>query len=348
MKYVRTWTTIFTFFATIAAQASSVQELLLTSGRIDLKTDTITLPLHEGHLKDGRNLWYVLTDVSDARLAKKQGLVYAPGLSNASKVAGTRTADRDSQGELVFSAGSIDFSPIRAITPGDSPNLFPPKAAQPGSVADAEYSPYVVVGTENATYNAPILAFDVQASDISFCQGNVDYSRVHDKVVSICPGTHQVTLKLSHGFASAEPLVYLSFDANNPVAATMEAATYVPALEQLKGKGVTLKLYAITNGDTGTTNPNRQGFGSALLGEGSPLNILTGIPTLEDGYSPLWDIQIAQWTDSAITEGRRHLVTSAGEIHQAVKSGELGAFGGGVLGSSGILVNCPAVAILNP
>ena len=331
------------------ASAGTVQTQLLASGVIDLSSDTVTLPLHLGKLKDGRELWYVLLDASDEAAAQAQGLVYAPALESAASAPSTRHAVADATGQLIFDHGSADFSGTRAVTPGDAPNLFPPKSATPGSVGSADYSPYVVVG--GIVYNAPIVAFDVDAAQISFCGPNptIDHTILHDKVVKICPetGKNSVTLALSHGFANGKPLVYVSLDSNNPVASAMEGATYAPALDELKAVGATLPLYAVTNGETGKSNPMRQGLDSALSGDGSPLNVLTGIPTLSPlPYSPLWDLHLATWTNQAVTSGQRSLLTGAQAFQKAFAAGELTGFGGGGLGSSGLLVNCPALAIL--
>lgn len=38
---------------------------LLKSGEVDLDEGTITLPLYEGALKNGKTVWYVLTDTTD-------------------------------------------------------------------------------------------------------------------------------------------------------------------------------------------------------------------------------------------------------------------------------------------
>jgi hypothetical protein len=68
-----------------------------------------------------------------------------------------------------------------------APNSFPPKAFRPGSVGDKDYTPLVrIENAGNHIYNAPIVAFDVNAKQVSFCNGNPDYSLVHDKVVKIC------------------------------------------------------------------------------------------------------------------------------------------------------------------
>lgn len=333
------------------ASPGSVSVQLLASGKIDLVNDTVTVPLHHGHLKDGRELWYVVIDSSDAQDAKAKGLVFAPALSQAANDPGTRTLTRDQNGQFYFDRGTVDFSAIRSVTPGNAPNLFPPKAATPGSVGDSGYSPYVKyqVGGKVIVYNAPIVAFNVSATAISFCDSKapVDHSIVNDKVVRICPRTGEVTLGLSHGFAEGKPLIYVSLDSNDPVAAALEGATYAPALNSLKGSGATLPLFAVTNGQTGKANPERQGFDSALSGDGSPLNVLTGIPTLSSApYSPLWDLHVAAWTDAAITAGKSVALKSAEQFGSTYAAGLISGLGGADLPSSGLLVNCPAIAIL--
>lgn len=101
---------------------------------------------------------------------------------------GARVATLQANASLIFNNGTVDFSPNCTITPGEMPNPFPPEAAQPGSVGDSDYSPLVLVeNASNHIYNAPMVAFDVDSSQISFCDGNPDYSLVHDKVVRICP-----------------------------------------------------------------------------------------------------------------------------------------------------------------
>ena len=115
-----------------------------------------------------------------------------------------RTGTLQADGTLVFDSGKVDFSPERKLTPGDAPNAFPPKAAQPGSVGDQNYSPLVHIQNAGDTiYNAPMIAYNVPASQIEFPNGNPDYRLVHDKVVSISPKAGTVTLRLTTGFSFA-------------------------------------------------------------------------------------------------------------------------------------------------
>src|SRR6185369_8507471 len=112
---------------------------------------------------------------------------------------GARTASFDENNNLVFDKGSVDFKPVRSVTPGALSTPFPPAAAQPGSVGDQNYSPVVRVG--NTFYNAPVIAFDVEANEINFTEGNVDYSKVHDEVLAIDTTDNTVTLQMVNGFS---------------------------------------------------------------------------------------------------------------------------------------------------
>jgi len=101
-----------------------------------------------------------------------------------------------------FDAGTVNFAPERKIIPGPPGHEFPPTFATPGSVGDANYGPLVkIVNAANVIYNAPMVAFDVDANAISFPNGNVDYSKVHDQVVAIDPVNMTVTINLINGFS---------------------------------------------------------------------------------------------------------------------------------------------------
>jgi hypothetical protein len=326
------------------AAAPVVVNQLLKSAKVDLTRQVATLPLRLGHLKDGRNVWFVLTDTNDSAMAAKLGLVHAAQFGAALNAKGTREATIDANGDFTFASGAVDFSPVRALVPGDAPNFFPPKSFTPGSVGDADYGPLVHITGTNVVYNAPVVAFDVPAEKIAFCDGKVDYSLVHDRVMSICPAKKEVSIQIIHGFAGGDDVIYLSFDANNALPATMEAGTYTPATQDLIKTGATQTLYALANGPTGVNNPERQGFNSALSGEGAPLNILEGLTINSRGYTPLWDINVAVWTSDAIAKGQRKRLTSGDAVDAAAAllTNPMGA----KVGSLGLLVNCPVVGFV--
>ncbi len=333
--------------AAFQVQAAQVAQQFV-QGTIDLQNDTVTIPLYQGSLRDGRKVWYVITDVSTRSEAQRLGVAYAPELTNAAGAKGTRQASMGTSGALVFSSGTVNFSQDRILVPGMAPNFFPPAKTIPGSVGDQDYSPFVKVETADGlvVYNAPMVAFNVGGDAINFCDGSVDHSLVHDKVVAICPASGLVTVHLSHGFASGHEVVYVSFDSDVALAATMESSTLAPSLTTLRGTGSELDIYAIVNGETGRENIKRQGFNSFLRGDGSPLNVVEAIPSNNTGYSPLWNLNVGVWSNMAIQSGRRSKLTSESEFLSAAMSGDLTGPGGGMFGPVGIFVNCPVVARL--
>jgi hypothetical protein len=101
------------------------------------------------------------------------------------------------------------------------------------------------------------------------------------------------------------------------------------------------RIFPVVNGPMGADNPQRQGFNSALAGEGGPLNPLGGIPTIATGYSPLWDLNPVVWTDEAVANGYRSRVNEEFFILGLAQEGHVTGLGGGAFGSVGIVVNCP-------
>lgn len=341
--------------------------LLLTAGVVDEDEGTVRLPLYYGSYADGEGHYYVLSDTNDEGNAKGLGLNPSAKLQYA--VAGETTARLDgSRNILVGRLGKVDFSPARVLLPGDEPTPFPPAEFGPPQVGDDAYSPIVrVTNLGHTVYNAPIVAGNVTAAFLNrFCDGVPDDLReefeahVHSKVVKICPRDTTVTLELIPGFSFAKPVLYMSMDASVAVAAAFEDITYAPALARIQLGGddsafsAVERLFAIVNGlangdlppgapFNATTHPGRQGFFSAIRGEGAPLNILGGIPTVATDYSPLWDLNVGRWTDYAVAGGLRHRLVGEFLYLGQVARGYITAPDGGAFGSTGIIVNCPIV-----
>jgi hypothetical protein len=323
---------------------------LLRSGEIDLDAATITLPLYEGQTGDGAAVWYILTDTTDEANAEALGLNHSAKLDYATVGNGARVARLEADASLTFEAGTVDFAPERAVVPGEGEAAFPPETAEQGSVGDDAYTPLArIENAGDAVYNAPVVASDVTAEQISFCDGSPDYSLVHDKVVAICPEEGTVTIALTSGFSFARPVFYLSTEASDPTVATLEGATYAPALRDVpKGRDDSAfspveRIFITANGPTGGENPQRQGLNSALMGEGSPLNVLGGIPTIATDYSPLWDANLGEWTQEAVDNGYRARVSEEFQILGLVEQGWITGPGGSDYGSVGIVINCPIV-----
>lgn len=332
---------------------------LLNAGVLDEDEGTITLPLYYGQLKDsGESVWYIVTDTTDGDQAAALGLNHAPKLSFADDGRAVRDAEYTRDGILEFYGGGVDFSPERSVVPGEG-NAFPPAEFSPGAVGDELYTPLVrILNAGNHIYNATTVSFDTTPEQIDFCDGDVDYSLVHDSVVSICPGDEPgepgtVEIELVAGFSFARPVLYMSTDANHPLPAALEGAIFAPGLLDIQvGSDDSLfspveRIFGFANGPTnfedGTANPQRQGFESAVRGEGGPLNVLGGIPTIATDYSPLWDLNVGEWTPEALERGFDSRLTEEFQILGFVERGWLTGPGGSPYGSSGFIINCPIV-----
>ena len=355
---------------------------LLTAGILDEDAGTIELPLYQGRLendgpRDGQNVWYIVTDTSDEGNAEGLGLNFSAKLNftdnppvgaDEFEAAAVRRSFYDQDGTLIFAGGAVDFRPERIVndTSGDASgtnNLLDSLEFQAGAVgtdvgdADGFYSPLTII--ENAgghTYNAPMVSMASENTLLGMCGQTPDYSLVHDSVLEICPGDNgepgTVLVELEAGFSFGRPVLYISSDANAEVAASLESAVFAPALDNIPiGRDDSLfsgieRIFGWTNGPTndfGEQSPQRQGFNSAILGEGGPLNVLGGIPTIATDYSPLWDLNLGEWTQEAIDLGFRSRLTEEFQILGLVESGFITGPGGTPFGSSGVLINCPIV-----
>lgn len=141
---------------------------LLNTGKVDATNGTITIPLYKGTLKGtNKNIWYILTDVSDQGIANELGLNYSAKLGFAGNAA--RTGTLDLNGNIVFDKGTVNFAPKRSIVPGPAGQEFPPQSYAPGEVGDKNYSPFVMItNAENVIFNAPMIAAGSGAAGCRF------------------------------------------------------------------------------------------------------------------------------------------------------------------------------------
>jgi len=327
---------------------------LLRAGEIDMEAGTVTLPLYRGQMTDGTIVWYVLTDTTDEANAEALGLNHSAKLAYANVEGGVRSATLENDLTLTFDGGTVDFSPELIVSPGIGENAFPPLLAEPGSIGDDAYSPLVLI--ENAgghIYNAPIVAFGNEADELAFCDGDVDHGLVHDRVTAICPDEMTVTMSMVIGFSFARPVFYMSFEASDPLVATLEQATFAPAMANIQvgfddgAFSAVERLFSFANGPTSTGNPQRQGLNSVLDGSGTgPLNVFGGVPTIALDYSPMWDLNLGVWTQEAIDAGYRSRLIDEFQILALADVGYLTGPDGAPYGSTGFIVNCPIVARL--
>jgi len=325
---------------------------LLRSGQLSRRRTTIELPLYRGRLKGGQSFWYILTDTTDKANAESLGLNHSGKLVYSQIGRAVRQGRLTKRG-LVVNAGSVNFGPARRLVPGTGVNAFPPSVGQPGSVGSPSYTPLVRIRNAGGhIYNAPVVAFNVSASRIKACDGNVNHDLVHDRVTRICPtedGGGTVTVKTTPIFSFAKPAVYISMEASDPVTAALDAGTHAPAMADVPvgaddgAFSAVERLFPIVNGPEGLDNPQRQGLNSALRDNRAPLHVIGGLPTVALDYSPLWDLNLGEWTRTAIARGFRSRLIDEFQLLNFVRLGHLTGPGGARFGSTGIVVNCPIV-----
>jgi hypothetical protein len=314
-----------------------------TSFREDAGPHVVTYPLHHG-TSDGDRVAYVITDASNLQVARELGVNYTPKLQQAlgTSAVEVSSSSLSDDGDGIHFPASVDFSPARVLTP--SATGFPPIAAQPGAVGAPGYSPLVEV-----TFHHRTVVLD--APQIANATGRAD------KIVAI--GHHTVSYRETDGCYDDESVHYASFDASDPVAATIEDVTYAPNLNAAPSPGCAdsaavsancarESLIAFTNGQTGPTNPQRQGLNAAILDGPPPLNILQEVPepTAQFDYSPMWDVHLETWTANAAAGGLNLRQTDFSAALAQITDGDATGFpAGSSFGPSGFVVNCPVVSL---
>jgi len=367
----------------------SAKLILKSAKQVDLHNGTVRLPLHRGQA-GGKTVWYILTESSDVGLAADLDVNYASKLTNLGISCPTcvQTVTQTSAPDLKFGeatvhfAGAPDFSPSRVLVPG--PTTLPANTVQPGAVGGPGYSPFIRIQGSPVVYNAPIVATGDGPFDV------VHHTNTGDRVLAIHPAAHAgpgqftqatVDLLVVRGFDAGQPILYISTEASDPLAAVLERATYVPLLNRASflggddalGSGRE-RIFPFLNGQTGANNPNAQGLIhlikdghatqdanlantallTALRNGGDARNIQGDFPTITDprhslSYSPLWDAQLGQWTDKAVKAGLNTLQTDENQILNlaATRPDLLTGPGGAAYGSVGFVINCPVIGFTN-
>jgi len=338
---------------------------------VDLQRDFATLPLHRATVS-GVPVWYVITDVSDAALARELGLNFAPRLANlitpeCPGCVQTVQSPRRLGKTAISRPGKPDFSPTRVLEPG--PKGFPPLAARPGADGDLHYSPFVRIAGTDVVYNAPIVAVGSGRFDVT------NHTNTHDRLLSIDTEKMTAGLAFIRGFSNGKPIFYLSFETSSPLTAVIERSTFVPGLGLSPApdhgrdpKTARADIFTFTNAATGPKSPPAQGLthvivdggnaqtlnlGNTALLEalrvgGDAHNVFDVFPTLKDqrlalAYSPLWDLHIGVFSDAAVAAGVNSAKTESAQILDLAARGMVTSPGGGMLASNREIINCPAL-----
>lgn len=338
---------------------------------VDLNKNIAKVPLFKGTY-NGSTVWFVRMDVSDSVMARQLGLNFAPRLINADNGCAaciqTVTSANPVPGVApVAFAGTVDFSPMRQLTPG--PTGFPPLMAMPGSLAGPGYSDLIRVQGSNIVYNAPIIATGDGPFDVSEAHTNT-----LDRVMAIDIDNMTVDLQFIRAFSHGKDIFYFTFGSTGALSATLERATFIPAMATLpfanddeNPKGARSSIFTFANGKLGKNDPNAQGLSHVILDNpsgnlslqnpalleglrtlGDAHNVLGSFPTLTDKrlrelYTPLWDLNIAVWSDDVVSKSQNFAQTDANTIRQLAAGNYITNPGGGKLGSSNFMVNCPVL-----
>jgi hypothetical protein len=316
------------------ASGGSPGTLFITSA-VEHPNGTVTFPLHHG-ISHGKPVYYIVTDASDGSVAALMGVNTSQKLANARNSAAVEKVSINPDGTIVFPA-TVNFNPTPGFTLTPGPTGFPPAAASPPSVGEPGYSPLIQM-PDGVVLNAPQIANGTGHAN---------------KVVSIDFVNKTVTYKETNGFQGGKALHYASTESSDPTAATIEHVTYAPALNNAPGlnddstASSRAFLAGFTNGQTGATNPNRQGLNSAILDKLDPLNVLRWNPT-QGRYSPMWDVHLTQWQ---VPLAQRTVQSDFGTVQNLADQGIVVGFNGTAQGTtfaaSGFIVNCPIVAFVS-
>jgi len=320
------------------------------------------LPLYRGWDPNGNEVDYIITEASDREFAEALGVVYAPRMAAAVGTAGAQNVSI-LDGRLVF-PGTVDFSGSRSVTPGDpnvpgSPNeatgsAFPPSAVSPGAVGDDNWSSFVVLPS-GVVLNAQLMANSTGLHDRipkvqEDNQNNPNLDRVNRAVV----------LQILDGWHNGGKYYYhLVTDASQPGPAAIEQGVYAPRLNDLPTFGVfpdgsLLGFSPVANGVSVDGAQGTQGLNTTTIDQSiDPVNIFPIDPSNEL-FSPMWDAHINMWTEDAINQGLRRVVTSTDDLRTLVNGGWITSFVGNLPGPSndfiaglnptGALINCPVIA----
>jgi hypothetical protein len=288
---------------------------------VDTTNHTVTLPIHSQTI-GGKTAWYIVTDASNAAVAKKYGVNFAPSIADLGSAVIVSLESRTAP----------DFSPTRSYVASEGG--FPPKSAAPGSTAADTYSPFVRIAGSAGVVNAPIIAVGDGDFDVT------THTNTEDRVIAIDTTKKTATLVLARGFFNDKPVYYLSTEASADVPASVERATFVPLLAKA-ASAAEIPIGVVVNGPQTGSSPQ----GLAFLALRTPLeqdataanastimssfNVLSLAPDLkkpyaDNTYSPLWNVMVV-----GAPQAKR--LTRYSQISPIAKA-------------AGFVVNCPVVA----
>ena len=330
---------------------------------------TARFPMFQGWetLPDGSNRegYYVITEASDRGLARMLGVIFAPRMASSIGSGGEQSSEWTDDGRLVFE-GSVDFSPTRSLIASPADGLlmgFPPSEVNPGAIADANWSSYVVLPGTDVVINAQLVANSTGIHDrIPNPNGNSQADEDDLNNPNLAIDQASVVMQLLDGWQDGRNYYFhIVTDTSDPGPATIELGVYAPRLAQLPTFGLfpggsMLPFSPTANGILPeANNPNGfQGLNTASLSErqvNDPTNTFP-IDPRDPAYAPMWDAHITEFT---VPADERVILTSFDVINDLLEDGTLIPFRGNanrsplsnslsdLLTATGAIINCPVI-----
>ncbi len=332
---------------------------------------TARFPMFRGWetLPDGsqREAYYVITEASDANLARDLGVIFAPRMAAAIGSGGEQDSQWTEDGRLVFE-GSVDFSPKRSLIaggPSEDGMLvgFPPAEVNPGAIADDNWSSFVVLPDTNIVINAQLVANSTGIHDrIPHPDGNSQAQEDDLNNPNFAPDQASVVMQLLDGWHDDRPYYFhIVTDTSDPAPAAIELGVFAPKLNNLPAFGLfpggsMLPFSPTANGRTVDTGDGQgvQGLNTASLSDRQvqdPTNTFPIDPS-DSRYSPMWDAHITEFT---VPADERPILTSFDQINTLLEQGILIPFRGNLnqeplanslsnlLTATGAIINCPVI-----
>ncbi len=328
---------------------------------------TARFPMFQGFetLPNGkrRKAYYVITEASNKKMAEKLGVIFSRRMAAAIGSGGEQKGRFNKQGRLVFE-GSVDFSPKRSLKTGPADGLlfgFPPAEANPGAIADKNWSSYVVLPS-GVVLNAQLVANSTGIHDrIPNPKGNARKHEDDLKNPNLGIKQASVVMQLLDGWHAGKPYYFhIVTDTSDPGPATIELGVFAPRLANLPTFGLfpggsMLPFSPTANGRTTDTDGfGVQGLNTASLSRRQvqdPTNTFPIDPS--DGrYSPMWDAHVTEFT---VRESKRPILRSFKQINRLLANGTLIPFRGNrnrsplanslsdLLTATGAIINCPVI-----